>query len=170
MKTQPQPQPQPQPVTVENFVRAETDLYFGSVVKKGGFGKFDHNREPTPINEQTVVRMNRDTIYSGAVFDLDAGAVTITLPDPGTRFMSMQVINEDQYSPTVIYKSGSYLFTRQAIGTRYVMMAIRTLVNPVDPKDLEQAQALQNAIKVEQSKSGSFDVPNWDQESQERVR
>ena len=65
-------QQQLQPVTVENFVRAETDLYFGSIVKKGGFGKFEHNREPTPIDEQTVVRMNRDTIYSGAVFDLDA--------------------------------------------------------------------------------------------------
>src|SRR5262245_46209591 len=163
-------QQQREPVTVENFVRAETDLYFGSIVKKGGFGKFEHNREPTPIDEQTVVRMNRDTIYSGAVFDLDAGAVTITLPDPGTRFMSLQVINEDQYSPTVIYKSGSYLFTRQAIGTRYVMMAIRTLMNPADPKDLKQAHALQDAIKVEQSHPGSFEVPSWDEESQKRVR
>src|SRR5262245_32034075 len=168
MKTQ--QQQQAQPVSADNFVRAETDLYFGSIVKQGGFGKFCHYREPTLINQQTVVRMNRDTLYSGAVFDLDAGAVTITLPDSGPRFMSMQVINEDQYSPTVIYKSGSYLFTRHAIGTRYVMMAIRTLVNPADPKDLERVHALQDAIKVEQSNSGSFEVPNWDQVSHKKVR
>jgi hypothetical protein len=168
MKTQ--PQQKIEPVTADNFVRAETDLYFSSIANKGGFGKFEHNREPTPIDEQTVVRMNRDTIYSGAVFDLDAGPVTITLPDAGTRFMSMQVINEDQYSPTVIYKPGSYLFTRSAIGTRYVMMAIRTLMNPADPKDIAQAHALQDAIKVDQANPGSFEIPNWDQESQKKVR
>ena len=29
-----------EPVTVDNFVRAETDLYFSNIVKHGGFGKF----------------------------------------------------------------------------------------------------------------------------------
>jgi len=89
-------------VTADNFPRAETDLYFGGVVKDaGGIGKFFHNRQPTPLDKQTVIRMNRDTLYSGAVFDLDAGPVTITLPDAGKRFMWMQVINEDQYTPAV---------------------------------------------------------------------
>jgi hypothetical protein len=46
-----------------------------------------------------VIRTNRDTLYSGAVFDLDGGPVTITLPDVGARFMSMQVIDEDEYTP-----------------------------------------------------------------------
>jgi hypothetical protein len=27
--------------------------------------------------------MNRDTLYSSEVFDLDAALVTVTLPDPG---------------------------------------------------------------------------------------
>ena len=71
----------PIPVTADNFVRAETDLYFGSTVKEaGGTGKFHHNRAPTPIDRQLVIRMNRDTLYSAAVFDLDAGPVTVTLP------------------------------------------------------------------------------------------
>src|SRR4051812_37222303 len=79
------------PVTADNFTRAESDLYFSGVVKNGGFGKFDHTREPAPLDKQTVIRLNRDTLYSAAVFDLDAGPVTITLPDAGTRFMSLQV-------------------------------------------------------------------------------
>ena len=82
------------PVTVDNFIRAESDLYFSAVaLTEGGFGKFELHRELTPIDAQTVIRMNRDTLYSAAVFDLDAGPVTITLPNAGKRFMSMQVIN-----------------------------------------------------------------------------
>ena len=113
--------PKPVPVTAENFRRAESDLYFGNVVKDGGFGKFHHNRELAPIDRQPVIRLNRDTLYSAAVFDLDAGPVTITLPDAGKRFMSMQVIDEDQYCPAVFYGAGKHTLTREQIGTRYVI-------------------------------------------------
>ena len=64
--------------------------------------------------------MNRDTLYSAAVFDLDAGPVTITLPDAGKRFMSMQVINEDQYTRHGDLRPGPHTLTRDEIGTRYV--------------------------------------------------
>ena len=128
--SQPVPSPATVPVTVENFIRAESDLYFGNVVKDGGFGKFLHRREPAAIDNQTIIRLNRDTLYSAAVFDLDAGQVTITLPDAGKRFMSMQVINEDHYVPAVVYGAGSCTYSKDHIGTRYVMIAIRTLVDP----------------------------------------
>jgi hypothetical protein len=82
-----QAQPTPQapasdtvPVTPDNFNRAETDMYFGGSVKEGGLGTFRHNREATPIDKQMVIRMNRDTLYSLSVFDLDAGPVTVTCP------------------------------------------------------------------------------------------
>ena len=158
-------------MTVENFARAESDLYFGGTVKLGGFAKFYHNREPTPLDQQTVVRMNRDTLYSAAVFDLDAGPAAIGLPDPGKRFMSMQVINEDQYTPAVHYAPGRYTLTRDAIGTRYVIVAVRTLVDPVDPKDVQEAHALQDAITVDQPGGpGTFEIPKWDPMSQKKVR
>jgi hypothetical protein len=159
------------PVTVDNFVRAESDLYFGGVIKNFGFGKFGFDREPTPIDQQTVIRMNRDTLYGGGLFDLDAGPVTITLPDPGKRFLSMQIINQDEYTPAVYYGAGSYTLTKEDVGTRYVVAAVRILVNPADPEDLKQVHALQDAIKVEQPGGpGKFEVPNWDQVSQKTVR
>ncbi|WP_199775635.1 DUF1254 domain-containing protein [Microbulbifer pacificus] len=160
------------PVTADNFPRAETDLYFGNVVKTaGGIGKFFHYREPTPLDHQDVIRMNRDTLYSGAVFDLDAGPVTITLPDAGKRFLSMQVIDEDQYTHDVIYKPGRYTFSKDKIGTRYLLMAVRILANPEDQRDMQQVRALQDAIKMEQPGGpGKFAVPNWDRESQDKVR
>ena len=73
------------PVTPDNFTRAESDLYFGNIVKDDGFGKFKHHRELSSIDHQLVIRTNRDTLYSAGVFDLDAGPVTITLPDAGKR-------------------------------------------------------------------------------------
>jgi hypothetical protein len=158
------------PVTADNFIRAETDMYFGVTVKRGGFGKFYHYREPTPIDKQEFVRANRDTLYSAAVFDLDAGPVTITLPDAGNRFLSMQVIDENHYTPTVVYGAGKHTLTREQIGTRYIVTAVRTLVDPMNPKDIEQVHALQDAIQVEQQSPGKFEVPNWDQASQKKVR
>jgi hypothetical protein len=159
------------PVTAENFPRAESDLYFGGIVKDGGLGQFVHRREPVAIDKQNVIRLNRDTLYSAAVFDLDAGPVMITLPDAGKRFMSMQVIDEDQYTSEVDYGAGNHTFTKEKIGTRYVVLAVRTLVNPSDPKDLDAVHALQDAIKVVQPGGpGKFEVPNWDQASQKTVR
>ncbi len=160
----------PVSVTADNFVRAESDLYFSNIVRDGAFGKFTHNRLPTPIEKQTVIRMNRDTLYSAAVFDLDAGPVTITLPDAGARFMSMQVITEDHYCPEVIYKAGAYTLTKERIGTRYACTAVRTLVDPSSPKDLDQVHALQDGIKVNQSNTGRFEVPAWDAVSQKKIR
>lgn len=159
------------PVTVENFIRAETDMYFSAVaLKEGGFGKFEHRREPMAVDNQTVVRCNRDTLYSGAVFDLDAAPVTVALPDAGQRFMSMQVFDEDEYVVEVIYGAGSHTYSKQLIGTRYCMCAVRTLVNPDDPADVTQVHALQDGIKVDQKSMGRFEVPNWDQKSQKKVR
>ena len=171
-QTAPQPSPTAAiPVTPDNFVRAESDLYFGGAVKNGGFGKYDHTREPAPLDKQTVIRLNRDTLYSSAVFDLDAGPVTITLPEAGNRFVSLQVINQDHYTHGVYYGAGRHTLTREGIGTRYVVTAVRTLVNPADPKDVAAVHALQDAIKVEQPGGpGSFEVPNWDQASQKKVR
>ena len=140
------------------------------MAKDGSFGKFTHRREPAAVDNQTVIRLNRDTLYSAAVFDLDAGPVTITLPEAGKRFMSLQVISEDHHTPGVFYGSGSYTIDKQKVGTRYVATAVRTLVDPADPKDVQQVHALQDAIKVEQASPGKFEVPHWDQASQNKVR
>lgn len=158
------------PVTVDTFARAESDLYMGNLAKGAGLGKLEHRREPANIDKQTVIRLNRDTLYSSGVFDLDAGPVTITMPDPGKRFMSLQVINEDHYVPAVYYGAGKRTLTRANVGTRYATVGIRTLVDPNDPKDVAQVHALQDAIKVDQKGAGKLEMPNWDQASQKSIR
>lgn len=160
----------PVPVHVENFNRAESDLYFAKFVKGGAFGRFTHAREPTPIDKQDVIRMNRDTLYSYAVVDLDAGPVTVTLPDTGGRFMAMQVIDEDHFTPEVVYSAGPHVFTRAGIGTRYVLFLVRTFVDPGDPADLKAVHALQDALKVKQDRLGTFEIPDWDTAAASRLR
>lgn len=167
---QAQAEPGSVPVNVDNFGRAATDIAFSNAVRDGGFGKFHHNRGLTPLDKQMVVRQNRDTLYSSAVFDLDAGPVTITLPDPGDRFMSLQVFDEDQYTHLVAYGAGKHTFTKQDIGTRYAMIATRILVDPNSQEDLAKVHALQDAIKAEQPGGpGKFDVPKWDKVSFEKI-
>ena len=158
-------------VTPDNFIRAESDLYMAGQFKDGAFGQFKHTRAPAPVDRQLIVRLNRDTIYSSGLFDLDAGPVTITLPDPGQRFLSALIINQDHYNPQVFYGAGTHTLTRDSIGTRYAMVAVRILADPNDPADMQQANALQDAITVSQPGGpGTFEIPEWDPVSQKRVR
>ncbi len=157
------------PVAWDTFVRAESHKMFKSYVDMGAFGKFFNIRMPTPIDQQKVIRMNRDTLYSVGIFDLTA-PITITKPDTGKRFQSMQVINEDEYTTMVKYKPGTYTLTKDKIGTRYVLVLFRTLVDSSNPADIKKVNAIQDRIKVKQDKIGKFEIPNWDQKSQDRLR
>ncbi|WP_315127820.1 DUF1254 domain-containing protein [Comamonas antarctica] len=155
---------------MDNFIRAESDTYLAALAKQGGLGKLLHRREPASIDHQTVIRLNRDTFYTSGVFDLDAGPVTITMPDPGTRYMALQIVNQDHYVPNVFYGAGVRTLTRENVGTRYVLTAIRTLVDPGNAEDVRQVHALQDAIQVSQKAPGTLELPRWDAVSQKKVR
>jgi hypothetical protein len=164
------PEAKPEVVNVDNFKRAESDSYFAKFVRDAALGSFKHLREPAPIDKQDVIRMNRDTLYSSAVVDLEASPVTVVLPDAGKRFVSMQVINQDHYTPKVVYKGGAHTFSKAQVGTRYVLFLVRTFVDPGDPEDPKRVHALQDAIQLKQSKPGQFQIPSWDAASLKRLR
>jgi hypothetical protein len=157
------------PVTVDNYNRAQSDVYFGQTVKAEAFGKFRHGRELAPVLSRGIVRPNRDTLYSFAVFDFEAGPVTVTLPDAGKRFIMMQIVNEDQYTPAVFYGAGRRTLTKEGIGTRYGIVVVRMLVDPANPQDLQQIHALQDSLTASQQSPGTFEIPNWDEASLKKV-
>jgi hypothetical protein len=156
-------------VTVENFERAETDRTMKDYVDLGGFGKFYHTRLPSPLDAQKVVRLNLDTLYSFGVFDLTT-PVTITLPDAGDRFMSALIINQDHSMLPVEYAPAEFTLTQEQIGTRYVIIALRTFMAATDKADIARANALQDQVKVSQADVGSFEVPEWDMASLLKIR
>jgi hypothetical protein len=157
-------------VTTNNFIRAETDTYFCRYAEKfDAFGKINHYRMLVPIDQQGVIRMNRDTLYSYGVFDLTA-PVTITKPNPEERFQSMIVINQDHYVKLVSHEGGSYKLHQAQMGTRYVGVVFRTLINETDPGDAVRANKLQNQITFEQENPGKLELPDWDKASLNAIR
>jgi para-nitrobenzyl esterase len=114
--------------------------------------------------------MNRDTLYSSGVFDLEAAPVTITLPDAGKRFMSLMVLSQDHYVIDTVYAPGRFTYDRDRIGTRYAFLLVRTLANADNASDIAAASKLQDAIKVEQRAVGSFQVAQWDAASLAKAR
>ena len=161
---------QPIKVGVHNFVRAETDRFMGDIIALGEFGKLHHRRQPLDLQSQTVPQMNLDTLYSSGVFDMTAGAVTITLPEPlGGRYISSHVISQDHFTID-IYHSGTNTFTMEDVGTRYAVVAVRTFVNASDADDIAMANRLQDKVIVSQRAAGEFIVPSYDGKSFDATR
>lgn len=78
-----------QRVNADNFASAETHRMFAGLQRDAGrVTRFSYNREPAVVDKQTVIRVNRDTLYSFAVVDVSAGA-TLTVPDAGERHPSV---------------------------------------------------------------------------------
>jgi hypothetical protein len=71
----------PVKVTPDNFIRAESDLYFSHIVGDNGFGHFKYSRELTPLDKQLVIRQNRQKIVRDALVQL-----ATTLPDTKAMF------------------------------------------------------------------------------------
>lgn len=152
-------------VNVDNFVRAETARMFAGVLAQtGGVNRWMHNRVPTPIDAQTVIRMNRDTLYSSVLVDISEGA-TVTLPDAGGRYMTLMVINEDHYINRTFHKAGTYDLTVEEFDTPFVGLVMRTLVDPGDADDVATVNGIQDAVSVNAASARPYEHPDYDEGS-----
>lgn len=157
-------------VNVDNFVRAESDRMFRDIQRDaGGPNRFRHNRAPASIDEQTVIRLNRDTLYSFAIVNL-AGGATLTLPDPDGRYMSAMVVNNDHLVTAIHHEAGDHRLDEAAVGTRFALVAVRTLVDPADPDDIAAVGALQDRIVLSVAANEAFESPDYDTESLDQTR
>jgi hypothetical protein len=149
-------------VSIDNFARAETDRMFAGIQAGAGeINTFRHNREPAPIDEQTVIRLNRDTLYSFAIVDISAGA-RVTLPDAGDRYMSAMVVNNDHYVKAIFHDAGTHELTVDQFDTDYVLVGVRTLVDPADEGDIAEVSRLQDQIVLEAGAARPFVSPDYD--------
>lgn len=150
-------------VTIDNLVRAETDHMIRQNMVAFGLevGQVVHQRDTLDVNNQPVIRMNVDTLYSSLVLDLSK-PVEITLPDIDGRYQSMHVIDQDHYM-FVEATPGTYRLTEEVVGTRFAAVAFRTFVDPTDAEDVRAARAAQDGISVSGGGSGPFEAPDWDQ-------
>ncbi|MGB9096672.1 DUF1254 domain-containing protein [Erwinia sp.] len=133
-------------VTKDNFAFVMLDLAMNEEVKHGATNKFYHHRMPMEIDKQPAVLMNRDTLYSFAIIDASHGA-TVTLPEGDGRYFSLHVMDHDHITENVFYGAGDYKIDPQK-STRFVVLNVRTQVNPNDPADIAKAHKIQDEYRV----------------------
>lgn len=156
-------------VTPDTFIRAESDRYFLNHTRlAGGVNKYYYVPGLTPLDNQAVVRMNRDTLYGAAVVDTEGGA-TVTLPKSSDgRYVSIVVLDNDHYMPQVIYEPGTYDLPQR---TKYVFVGTRVHVrNPNDPADIAKASEILRQVSISTHSDTPFDPPHWDQKSLDALR
>jgi hypothetical protein len=158
-------------VNVDNFARAETARMFDAGLAAGtsGFNAFSHARAPAAVDNQPVIRMNRDTLYSSALVNISAGA-TVSLPEAGDRYMSMMVLNEDHYLNRIYTNAGAHELTVEEFGTPFVGLVVRMFVDPNDPGDVQVVNGLQDELALHVAADEPFSHPDYDETSLSETR
>ena len=162
-------QQQKQTVTAENFIRAETDNMFVQMIKNaGGTNRFFHFRLPTPLDKQTVIRMNRDVLYSGGVFDAKEG-LKVTFPEmPDQRYASVYVIDNDHYVQEIFYQPGQYEVNGN---TRFLYIIVRIQVYEANNgEEIAMVNGLQDKFVVTSLSNEEFPPLKWDKASLDALR
>ena len=111
-------------VTEDNFPQAYSNLRFDNIIKNtGGVNQFlEMPVAPSDPSKQFVVRMNRDTYYSTAIFDM-TGGIYITIPETD-KYISVQVVDENHETQPMIYGPGRHKLTAK---TKHAFIVVRTL-------------------------------------------
>lgn len=157
-------------VNVDNFNRAETDRMFHDLqTQAGGINRFSHGREPADVENQAVIRLNRDTLYSFAVVDVRDGA-TLTLPDAGERYLSAMVVDEDHFVNAIFHDAGVHSLALAGNTSGYVAVAVRILVDPADADDIATVAALQDQLVLTSASAVPFEYPSYDNTSFDETR
>ena len=145
-------------------------MFAGVLLGAGAMGAFRHVREPAPIDDQSVVRLNRDTLYSSVIVDLADGPATLSMPDSGARYMSAMVLNESHHVSNILHGEGVYAIDSASAGSRYAVVAIRTLVDPQDADDVAEVARLQDALSIECGAQEPFTLTEYDPASFDSTR
>ncbi|MFZ3047050.1 MAG: DUF1214 domain-containing protein, partial [Desulfatirhabdiaceae bacterium] len=77
---------------------------------------------------------------------------------------------QDHSMLPVEHGAGEFTFTKEKLGTRYMIVVFRTFMDVNDPADIKAANALQDKIVVRQNNPGKLEIPDWDQVSLQKVR
>ena len=134
----------------------------------GGVNQFAHFRRPVPLDEQTVVRMNRDVIYSVVIVDTSGGATITMPPAPDGRYMSMHLIDNDHYDLGAFNNPGPHALPE---GVGHIAAIFRIQVfDPNDEAEIDVLNAWQDDLKLEAGSNQPFVPEVWDTASLDLIR
>ncbi len=156
----------PVQVTEDNYPQVETNRQMAITVKNaGGVNKFFRKRAVPSVDNQPIIRMNRDTLYSMAIIDASEGA-TVTLPDTGDRYISLMYLDENHRVYDMVYAPGTHEIPGY---TDYMYALVRIGLRSGDEADLAEIHKLQDQLKIEAKSARPFEPINFDKESHEKT-
>ena len=156
-------------VTRDNFVVAETDRYFTELTKSNPVNTIRHSRSFSNVENQVVIRENKDCLYSHAVVDVSKGAV-IKNP-PWDKYSIIQVIDEHEYSFAHLYPGDSIKITPDMVSMgSYVWLNIRTEVRPENGDGFYDAHKHQDAYVIEAASAVPYQSKGFDEASLTAMR
>ena len=157
-------------VNVDNFVRAETErMLLSTQAEAGGVNRLGHNRMPTSVEHQPVIRMNRDTLYSFATVDISEGA-TLTIPDTGARYLSVMVVNQDHYINGIFHEPGQHSVTVEQFDTPWACVAARILVDPGRRRRRRRGHKLQDQLAIDAQSAKPLAMTGFETASLDETR
>ena len=148
-------------VTPENFVYAESSMYFQKQQDKYPVNEWQHVRQMADVDTQDIVRMNADTAYSIAIVDVSQGA-TISLPE-SDAYQSILVIDLNHYNPYVIYSGETVHLTLDDVTIgEHVYLLMRT--------SEEDMRARQDAAVIDAKSAKPFVSENFNEAQLDALR
>lgn len=143
------------PVTMENYVVAESDWYFSGVQEKAGVNTWMHD-DPVSIDNQQVIRSNRDVVYSIATVDVSKGA-TFTVPK-SDEFQIIHIIDEHHLFHQVVKNGETLEVTADDIQGEYVYLLARTR----DNGDYEDTKNRQSQLQFKANSAHPYSTKGFD--------
>lgn len=156
-------------VTPESYIRAEVDGRLAVFQQRaGGVNTFYLITRPTPTEEQPVVRMNRDTLYGGAVIDTAERARVFVPEATDGRYLSLFIIDNDHYVIDVLHEPGWHEIDSP---TRYCCAIPRVeLRNRSDEDEIVLVNAVLRQFSIEAGRGEMFVPPDWAWDSMKALR
>ena len=159
-------QADPVKVDKENYPFVETHRQMGITQEAaGGVNTFVHSRAVPAVDDQPVIRMNRDTLYSRALVNASEGAHVI-VPDAGDRYMSLMYLDENHRVYDMVYGPGAHGIPAYS---DFMWVLVRTGVKSGDEQDLAEIHALQDMLEIRAANNEPFVPVTYDQASLEKT-
>ncbi|MGF1749604.1 DUF1254 domain-containing protein [Vibrio cionasavignyae] len=151
-------------VTVRNYAQAESERNFLIQQERVGINNWLHYREPTPVDKQNVVRMQKDTLYSTILVDTTKGA-EITLPavEEG-RYLSLQQVDGNHFTRHLAYGGTEPNIVEIKGSTPYVWIVVR-LGTDATEADMEKMREVQNNLVLKAGSAVPFVPVNYETKS-----
>ena len=125
----------------------------------GGVNRLEHNRVPTPLDHQTVIRMNRDTLYSIGDRRHLRRAQRSRFPRRGERYVSVMIVNQDHYINRIFHDAGKYDLNIDEFDTPYVAVRRSRARRPERPRRHRRGRCASRSVRRSSANSDRPFIP-----------